>query len=395
MTVNNAVHIETNIFPIAALLVILNNLRHDMSFSWRRHCVEVIMKLSIFIMFFNTVGWCLNGADGDIVNIVLWIVNTAYYVFMLYMSFLWFLYVYDKVTNGNGQMGASVIKKAIPIFICFAMLAAGVVKPLIFYIGDDNCYHRGPLYPISLIVASGYIFAACLMSFIKMLKVLGRDERKQYGFLVLFGVFPLVGSVVQTLFYGMDVLWPLTTAALVMVYINIQQQNLSRDGMTGLNNRRRLDQYVDALSREHIGKESICYSIMDIDYFKEINDTLGHQTGDKVLCLVADALKKVYGNSRSFIAKYGGDEFVIISRGFDKAQSEYYCKKLQKLLRDIDCTELDGRVLTISVGSAFYGESGCSKIRDMMELADERMYRVKQKHHDKDAFNNNQIANEN
>ena len=56
MTVNNAVYIETNIFPIAALLVILNNLRHDMSFSWRRHCVEVIMKLSIFIMFFNTVG---------------------------------------------------------------------------------------------------------------------------------------------------------------------------------------------------------------------------------------------------------------------------------------------------------------------------------------------------
>ena len=127
MTVNNAVYIETNIFPIAALLVILNNLRYDMSFSWRRHCLEVIMKLSIFIMLFNTVGWCLNGADGDIVNIVLWIVSTAYYVFMLYMSFLWFLYVYDKVTNGNGQMGASVIKKAIPIFICFAMLAAGEI----------------------------------------------------------------------------------------------------------------------------------------------------------------------------------------------------------------------------------------------------------------------------
>ena len=52
-------------------------------------------------------------------------------------------------------------------------------------------------------------------------------------------------------------------------------------------------------------------------------------------------------------------------------------------------------MLTISVGSAFYGESGCNKIRDMMELADERMYRVKQKHHNKDAFNDKQIMNEN
>ena len=84
MTVNNAVYIETNIFPIAALLVILNNLRYDMSFSWRRHCLEVIMKLSIFIMLFNTVGWCLNGADGDIVNIVLWIVSTAYYALYVF-----------------------------------------------------------------------------------------------------------------------------------------------------------------------------------------------------------------------------------------------------------------------------------------------------------------------
>lgn len=86
-------------------------------------------------------------------------------------------------------------------------------------------------------------------------------------------MFPLIGGIVQMLLYGTDLLWPMTSVALVMVYINIQQQNVSRDGMTGLNNRRRLDQYIDVLSKEHI-KEPLCYSIMDIDYFKEINDNL-------------------------------------------------------------------------------------------------------------------------
>lgn len=380
---NIAMYIEANVFPIAALLVIMNNLKRDMSFSWRRHCLEVIMKLTICIMIFNVVGWCLNGVEGQIANTILWIVNTAYYVFMLYMSFLWFLYVYDKVKNGNGQMGASLIPKAVPMIVCLVMLAAGIVKPLIFYIDGENFYHRGPLHFVSTIVASGYIFAACVMALVGMVRAVEHEMRVQYGLLVLFGVFPLIGGVIQSLVYGLDLLWPLTAAALAMVYINIQQQNVSRDGMTGLNNRRRLDQYVDALSREHLGRESLCYSIMDIDYFKEINDSLGHQTGDKVLCIVAEALKKVYGSTRSFIARYGGDEFVIISRGFDHEQSEYYRRKLEKMIAGLECDELAGRVLTVSMGSAFYGECEINQVRDMMELADERMYQVKQEHHKK------------
>lgn len=378
---NVAVYIEANIFPIAALLVILNNLKHDMSFSWRRHCLEMIMRLTICIMVFNVTGWCLNGLPGQFANVMLWIDNTAYYVFMVYMAFLWFLYVYDKVTDGDGQIGVLVIPKAIPLIICFVMLAAGVAKPLIFYIDDNNMYQRAPFHFVTTLVAAGYISAACIMAFIKVLKVKEHENRVQYGFLVLFGVFPLIGGIIQTFVYGMDFLWPLTTAALVMVYLNIQQQNVSRDGMTGLNNRRRLDQYADALSREHLGKEPLCYSIMDIDSFKEINDSLGHQTGDKVLCLVADALKKVYGNTRSFIARYGGDEFVVISRGFDEALANTYRKKLEKTIAQMECAELHGRVVTISMGFAFYGESGCDDIRDMMEIADERMYQIKQEHH--------------
>ena len=201
---------------------------------------------------------------------------------------------------------------------------------------------------------------------------------------MLFGVFPLIGGIVQMLLYGTDLLWPMTSVALVMVYINIQQQNVSRDSMTGLNNRRRLDQYIDVLSKEHI-KEPLCYSIMDIDYFKEINDNFGHQTGDKVLCLVAAALKKVYGNTRSFIARYGGDEFVIISRGFDREQAEHYRGRLERMLKDIECVELENGGLEISMGCAHYGEEGCKQVRDMLELADMRMYEIKNEHHNNNA----------
>lgn len=381
---SNIVYIQANIFPIAALLVVMNNLKRDMSFSWRRHCLETIMKLTVCIMIFNVVCWCLNGREGNLAKGILWVGNTAYYVFMLYMAFLWFLYVYDKVTNGNGQMGISMFVKAIPLVISLVILAAGVVRPLIFYIDAENLYQRGPLHILSTVVAAGYIFVACILAFVGMLRTQEREERRQYGYLVLFGVFPLVGGIVQMFLYGTDLLWPMTSVALVMVYINIQQQNVSRDSMTGLNNRRRLDQYIAALSKEHI-KEPLCYSIMDIDYFKEINDNFGHQTGDKVLCLVANALKKVYGNTRSFIARYGGDEFVIISRGFDSEQAEHYRGRLERMIKDIECEELENGGLEISMGCAYYGEEGCKQVRDMMELADMRMYDIKNEHHNNNA----------
>ena len=100
---SNIVYIQVSIFPIAALLAVMDNLKRDMSFSWRRRCLESIMKLMVCIMIFNVVCWCLNGREGSLAKGILWVGNTAYYVFMLYMAFLWFLYVYDKVTNGNGQ----------------------------------------------------------------------------------------------------------------------------------------------------------------------------------------------------------------------------------------------------------------------------------------------------
>ena len=99
---SNIVYIQVSIFPIAALLAVMDNLKRDMSFSWRRRCLESIMKLMVCIMIFNVVCWCLNGREGSLAKGILWVGNTAYYVFMLYMAFLWFLYVYDKVTtDGN------------------------------------------------------------------------------------------------------------------------------------------------------------------------------------------------------------------------------------------------------------------------------------------------------
>lgn len=376
-----AVYIQADIFPIAALIVVLYNLKRDMSYTWRKRCFATIIRLTVAIMLCNIVCWKLNGVQGVTASYILWIFNTAYYVFMLFMAFLWFLYVYDNVTNGNGQWGIEVLPKAVPFIIGMVLLLAASVSAAVFYIDDNNMYCRGRLHFVSTLVAAGYIFLACVLAFSALFKAVSRENRTEYLRLVMFGLFPLVGGAIQLMVYGADLLWQFTTAALVMVYLNIQQQNVSRDGMTGLNNRRRLDEYVNSLSSEHPGREKLCYSIIDIDNFKQINDSYGHQTGDKVICLVADALKVVYGNTRSFIARYGGDEFVIISKGFGEHEVKHYKDVLEKKLLSLEAHENMELAVEISMGSAFLGEDGCTSIRGMMELADARMYEIKKQHH--------------
>lgn len=378
---NATVYIQANIFPIAALVVVIYNLKRDMSYTWRKRCLAMIMRLTVAIMLCNIICWNFNGIYGAAAAYVLWLCNTAYYIFMLFMAFLWFLYVYDKVTNGNGQWGLGVLPKAVPFMVCFVLLAAAPFKATIFYIDENNIYCRGQLHFVSTIVAAGYIFTACMLALRALFNTASRESRMEYWRLAMFGLFPLAGGGIQIIRYGTDLLWQLTTVALVMVYLNIQQQNVSRDGMTGLNNRRRLDEYVNSLSLEHPEREKLCYSIIDIDYFKQINDNMGHQTGDKVIRLVADALKVVYGNTRSFIARYGGDEFVVISKGFGRAEEQHYREALEKKLTSLEGHENMKFNIEISMGSAFCGEDGCTTIHELMELADERMYEIKKLHH--------------
>ena len=377
---NAAVYIQANIFPIAALVVVIYNLKRDMSYTWRKRCFAMIMRLTVAIMLCNIICWNFNGIQGAAAAYVLWLCNTAYYIFMEFMAFLWFLYLYDKVTNGNGQWGLGVLLKAVPFMVCFVLLVAAPFRATIFYIDENNMYCRGQLHFVSTIVAAGYIFAACVLALRALLNTASRENRMEYWRLAMFGLFPLAGGGIQIIRYGTDLLWQLTTVALVMVYLNIQQQNVSRDGMTGLNNRRRLDEYVNSLLLEHPEREKLCYSIIDIDHFKQINDNMGHQTGDKVICLVADALKVVYGNTRSFIARYGGDEFVVISKGFGRAEEQHYRAALEKKLASLEGHENKFNI-EISMGSAFCGEDGCATMYELMELADERMYEVKKLHH--------------
>jgi diguanylate cyclase (GGDEF)-like protein len=133
------------------------------------------------------------------------------------------------------------------------------------------------------------------------------------------------------------------------------------DSLTGIANRRNLSLTLQRWVAAHEKSEDpFTASILDIDDFQQINDGYGHQTGDQVLILAAADLS---GNIRStdFVARYGGDEFVILSAGMRLSEAERRFSNLLRMIKSKSyvCKSAEGRAssvsLTASCGVAEYG----------------------------------------
>jgi two-component system cell cycle response regulator len=151
------------------------------------------------------------------------------------------------------------------------------------------------------------------------------------------------------------------------------------DELTGLPNRRGFfvlaEQQLRSAQRSG---GSLVLLFADLDGFKTINDTLGHQAGDEALCSMADLFRQSYRDS-DIIARMGGDEFAILlvnptDRGVTAAQ-----ERLQKNLCQFNARENGAYQLKVSIGMAEFEPAKQHSIDALMRLADERMYTEKER----------------
>ena len=151
------------------------------------------------------------------------------------------------------------------------------------------------------------------------------------------------------------------------------------DELTGLPNRRGFfvlaEQQLRSAQRS---RWSLVLLFADLDDFKTINDTLGHQAGDEALCSMADLFRRSYRDS-DIIARMGGDEFAILlvnptDSGVKAAQD-----RLQQNLDQFNGRENGAYQLKVSIGMAEFEPTGQSSIDALMRLADERMYAEKER----------------
>jgi diguanylate cyclase (GGDEF)-like protein len=152
----------------------------------------------------------------------------------------------------------------------------------------------------------------------------------------------------------------------------------ARDELTGAFNRRVCrDILKHHIASSHINGKSFAVILMDIDYFKLINDQYGHQVGDVVLKAF---VKKIEDNLREgdILFRWGGEEFLLLLPSLEESKQYKVAEKIRKIIEDnrivlTDKTEIS---LTVSIGVSSYPHHGSTRSQ-LIEKADIAMYRAK------------------
>lgn len=154
------------------------------------------------------------------------------------------------------------------------------------------------------------------------------------------------------------------------------------DGLTGLYNRRYLDVHLQKLLAKNVENfKSLAVLILDIDHFKAVNDTYGHDVGDQILKVFADRLKD---NLRSFdmVARMGGEEFVVVLPDVSDDRPYMVAERLRLAIAEkpIACSTPEGKLsITTSIGGAIFGPENTSA-EEAIKRADINLYAAKKDH---------------
>lgn len=154
------------------------------------------------------------------------------------------------------------------------------------------------------------------------------------------------------------------------------QKRLGKDAFTNLPNKISIENDIREDLRKNIMGKHQALLVLDIDYFKVVNDTLGHDEGDKILLLITEILRNEMTETMK-VGRYGGDEFMLFVAGYEKIETvQQLAEKLCVEARKIKLVIKDMPTITLSIGIA--ENDGDENFESLFKKADDALYRSKE-----------------
>ena len=314
-------------------------------------CITGCLAIGLALMG-EWIGARTNGAGAELIGLHRF-AKTVEYCMAPVMGVM-AAHAYSKVRKPAAAMAALV---ANALFIVVSNQYG-----LIFYIDEANVYHRGRLYWMHAVV----FILSILYCFICIVLDEMKYQMRPDAVLLVIMLFLSMGIYIQMIFPDLRVDYLCVAMGNALLY-NHRCRLFSRlDGLTMLLNRIRYEKDL-----ERIKKPAVIIN-MDVNDFKQINDTNGHATGDYYLRQIAEVIRTVYGRYGDCY-RHGGDEFsVILTKNLH--QTEKLNGMFEAALGQL--REQDPQMPTVSLGYALY-EGGAEALYATIEKADAMMYRNK------------------
>lgn len=372
-------YVEVNaVGALLLLLLLINICRNSYKvISIDQKLFNSIMFLNLLIFIFDTGMWLMDGKLFWGLQNGMNITTVLYYISNPFICFLWLLYTDIKIYENRLSLTKRIPFYAIPLFINTVMSLMSPFTQWLFVIDGNNHYSRGPFFWVMAAISFFYLGISLCISINEFFRSSWEKNKSMNLYLLFFSILVIIAAVLQTLYFGITIIWISSMLGCVCIYINIQNKEVSTDHLTGLFNRRRLDQHLLHRIKAKRHGRMLFAILIDLDEFKSINDNQGHTAGDDALVQTAKVLKEACNSRDDFIARFGGDEFVIIGERMELHEINDLIEKLYAKACDYNKNPQSLYTLQYSMGYSVLKENDTPE--SLLAAADEKMYQNKRK----------------
>ena len=368
---------EANVVCIIILFIVLVNDRlYGMMQEKQIWFKRTIMAHILY--FVSDTGWAATLSDQlPKTRLMVLLFNLTNYILLSMIGYGWFMYmaVSERMSFWKDKRKKRLWR--LPVWVSAAVIIIAYIINPTFWINEQNELNN-LYYPMLVAVPALYLCVALVVSIKNARKAEAREDKKTF---LLIGFYPVAvfsfGIVQLILLKAPTFCFGVTIMVLFFSLQNMRTQ-ISVDALTRLNNRGQIIRHMEQLN--HHEDTEVLIMMIDLDHFKEINDTYGHAEGDRALILVSEALKNTCAHIKSpvFIGRYGGDEFTIIIQNPDPDHDpERVAGEIRRALLDKTLENRLPYALEASIGYEGRRDQN-DTMQACMIRADEKLYLDKQ-----------------
>jgi diguanylate cyclase (GGDEF)-like protein len=365
--------LDANTVSLIILVFIFLNIRSSSeNISMQYKLFKAMILANIGMIIIDAFAWKFNGLKGSM-NLTL---NTGFN-FLLYvlepippsLSVLYTSYhVFSSDVKVKEKRKILMAFFLLNLMICIISLFTGSF----FYVDQNNIYHRGPYFALHV----AYCYGLLIYCFIFLIKNKQFIEKRKYISMLIYFIPMAIGTTIQVLFYGYSLNWVGMMLSLLIIYFNIQNRGINTDYLTGIYNRRQLDEYIKERIKNSTENKSFSAILLDLNEFKSINDRFGHKIGDEALKDSVEIIRRSL-NTDDFIARFGGDEFVIITDIYNGQTLDKVVNRIRKNVENFNVSNLKPYNLNFSIGYDIYSCNSKMEADEFFKHIDMLMYENK------------------
>lgn len=319
----------------------------------------------------DTAGFVCDGQNDTTSVVIAFLVDTFTYVTNILVCVLWCLYVDLRLYASKRHVISTLKKICAPAIIGLLGLVINTFTGIVFYIDNDGVYQRGKAAAYYFVLTYFYLIASIFIR---------RAHKKKMGAtkfvpVWMFLIPILVCAVIQLFVYGISLTWCSVAIGLVSMHMSLQNELMYLDPLTRLYNRNYLNHTINQYRNS---KLNILGIMLDMDGFKEINDTYGHSEGDEALVEMSRLLERSVPG-KAIPIRYAGDEFMILIPGDNREELDEIVRAVRREEKEFNESGKKPYKLSFSLGTSTFG--GDSDPDDFLKEMDRNMYQEKKMKH--------------